>query len=185
MRPSKLWPAAAVVLGAAVAGCSGGSTSPTVPSLGAGTATTVAQTAGSSSGGATPLAKALAYARCMRSHGIPSFPDPVPTPSGGYGFRTAGIDPRAAVFQSATTACEALVPGGWGSPSRQLSPAQQQQWLHWAECIRTHGVADFADPTFSGGGVHVAGGGPGTSPQLQSAMDACRSEMPSAGGLGG
>jgi hypothetical protein len=42
----------------------------------------------------------------------------------------------------------------------------------------------FADPTFSGSEVHVSGGG-SSSPQLQSAMNACKSQMPSAGGLGG
>jgi hypothetical protein len=46
-------------------------------------------------------------------------------------------------------------------------------------------VPDFADPSFSGSEVHISGGGPGSSPQLQSAMEACKSQMPSTGGLGG
>jgi hypothetical protein len=176
MRPSRLWLAAAVVLGGAVAACGAGSKPPTVPSAGAGPATTAAQTA---------LAKADAYSGCMRSHGVANFPDPVLTPSGGYGFRTQGVDPKSSAFQSASQACNALVPGGWGTTGQQLSAAQQQQWLNWASCIRAHGVPDFSDPTFSGGEVHIAGGGPGISSQLQSAMDACRSQLPSTGGLGG
>jgi hypothetical protein len=120
----------------------------------------------------------------MRSHGVSNFPDPVETPGGGYGFRTQGVDPKSSAFQSASEACNALVPGGWGSTGKPLSPAQQQQWLDWAKCIRAHGVPDFADPTFSGDEVHIAGG-EGSSPQLRSAMDACKSQMPSAGGLGG
>jgi len=177
-------PAAAVVLGVAVAACSGGSPSSAVPSAGAGPTTTASQTGGSSSGGTTPLAKALAYSQCMRSHGVPNFPDPVATPSGGYGFRTQGVDPKSSAFQSASEACNALVPGGWGTTGQQLSPAQQQQWLNWAKCIRAHGVADFADPTFSGGEVHITRGEE-SSPQVQSAMDACKAQMPSTGGLGG
>ena len=186
MRSSKLWPAAAIVLGVVVAACSGGSTSPTVPGAGAGQATADAQTRGSSSGATTPLAKALAYSGCMRSHGVANFPDPVLTPSGGYGFRTKGVDPTSSAFQSASQACNALVPGGWGATGHQLSPAQQQQWLNWAKCIRAHGAPTFADPTFSSGGeVHLTGDGAASSPQQQSAMDACKSQMPSTGGLGG
>jgi hypothetical protein len=120
----------------------------------------------------------------MRDHGAPNFPDPVLTPSGGYGYRTTGINPQSAGFQGALQACKAL-PSPWQSTGQQLSPAQQQAWLSWAKCIRAHGVPDFADPTFSGGEVHITGGGAGSSPPPQSAMDACKSQMPSTGGLGG
>ena len=121
----------------------------------------------------------------MRSHGVPNFPDPVLTPSGGYGYRTTGIDPHSAAFQGALQACKAL-PSPWQSTGQQLSPAQQQAWLSWAKCIRAHGVPNFPDPTFSGGGaVQISGAGGSSSPQLQSAMDACKSQMPSTGGLGG
>jgi hypothetical protein len=119
----------------------------------------------------------------MRTHGVTNFPDPVATPSGGYGFRTQGIDPKSSAFQSASQTCNALVPGGWDS-GKQLTPAQQQHWLNWAKCIRAHGVPGFADPTFSGEAVHVTQGD-GSSPQMRSAMDACKTQMPSTGGLGG
>jgi hypothetical protein len=33
--------------------------------------------------------------------------------------------------------------------------------------------------------VQITGGGAGISAQLQSAMDACKSQLPSVGGLGG
>ncbi|HZU71447.1 MAG TPA: hypothetical protein VE990_01630, partial [Acidimicrobiales bacterium] len=163
MGSSKLWSVAAVVAGLAVGGCSGGS--PSAPVASVGRSADSAGGAGSSSvAGATPLARALAYARCMRSHGMAQFPDPVQTPSGGYGFRTTEIDPHSAAFQSASTTCEALVPGGWGDTGRRLSPAQQQAWLDWAACVRANGVADFADPTFAGGEVRISGAGPGSSP---------------------
>ena len=45
--------------------------------------------------------------QCMRSHGVPNFPDPVLTPSGGYGYRTTGIDPNSSGFQGALKACKA------------------------------------------------------------------------------
>ena len=173
MRPSLLWAAAVVALGVTVASCSGGSTDPTVGSAG-----------GSASAGAgSSLAEAVAYSQCIRSHGVPNFPDPVQTPSGGYGYRTPGIDPNSAAFQGAIQACKAL-PSPWNSTGQQLSPAQQQAWLNWAQCIRAHGVPDFPDPTFSGSEVHDSALG-SNSPQLQQAMDACKSQRPSVGGLGG
>jgi hypothetical protein len=125
----------------------------------------------------------VAYSQCIRSHGVPNFPDPVQTPNGGYGYRTVGIDPNSAMFQSALQACKAL-PSPWNSTGQQLSPAQQQAWLKWAKCIRAHGVPDLPDPTFSGSEVHDAGL-ESSSPQVQSAMDACKSQTPSVGGLGG
>ena len=182
MRLSKLWAAAAVTvaLGVTVAGCSGGST---VPTTGSQSTTTAAPAGGSASSGATALAEAVAYSQCIRSHGVPNFPDPVQTPSGGYGYRTIGIDPNSASFRGALQACKAL-PSPWNSTGQQLSPAQQQAWLNWAQCIRAHGLADFPDPTFSGSEVHDSGVG-SNSVQLRQAMDACKSQRPSVGGLGG
>ncbi len=182
MRPSLLWVAAAVASGVAIAACAGEPRSPTVPTAGSQPTTTAASAGGPGSSAQAPLAQAEAYSQCMRGHGVPNFPDPVPTPSGGYGYRTTGIDPRAAAFQGALQACKAL-PSPWQPTGQQLSPGQQQAWLSWAKCIRAHGVPNFHDPTFSGRAVQISGGS--SSPQLPSAMDACRSQMPSTGGLGG
>ena len=184
MRASRLWAAGAVAFGMTVAACSGGPKPPTVPSARAQPTTTAVRAAGPGLSRQTPLAQAEAYSQCMRRHGVPDFPDPVLTPSGGYGYRTAGIDPHSAAFQGALQACRAL-PSPWQSTPRQLSPAQQQAWLSWAKCIRAHGVPNFPDPTFSGNEVQVSGAGASASPQLQSAMAACKSQMPSTGGLGG
>ena len=181
------WAAAAsvaVTLGATVAGCSTGSSPPTVPTAGLGATTTTAPPGASGTSGGTALAQAEAYSRCIRSHGVPSFPDPVRTPSGGFGYRTAGIDPHSAAFQGALRACQGL-PSPWHSTGRQLTPAEQQAWLNWAGCIRAHGVPSFPDPTFSGSAVQIAGSGGPRSPQFQSAMEACKAQMPSAGGIGG
>jgi hypothetical protein len=178
MRRSHLWAAAAVALGVTLAGCSGASTD---PNAGSQSTTTTASAGGSGSSGTSPLAQAVAYSQCMRSHGVSNFPDPVQTPSGGYGYRTAGIDPNSTAFQGALQACKGL-PSPWNSTGQQLTAAQQQAWLNWAACIRSHGVANFPDPTFSGREVHDSGVG-SNSPQLQSAMGACKT--PSVGGLGG
>jgi hypothetical protein len=184
MPTSQRWPAVAIGLILTIAVCAGCSKSPTASSVGT-DPTTASQGGTSSSGSDAQLAAGLAYTQCMRSHGVPNFPDPSLTPSGGYGFRTTGINPQSAVFQGALQACRSLSPHWW-SGSKQLSPTQEQAWLTWAKCIRAHGDPSFADPTFPGGGaVQISGAGGSSSPQMQSAMDACRSQMPTTGGLGG
>ena len=60
-------------------------------------------------GAASVRSADLAYAACMRSHGLGDFPDPsadgvvLITP-------TAGIDPNSAQFRSAQRTCQAIAP---------------------------------------------------------------------------
>jgi hypothetical protein len=52
-------------------------------------------------------AQLLAFARCMRSHGVPSFADPT-----ARGLTLpAGIDANSPSFQAAFQACRRLLPG--------------------------------------------------------------------------
>jgi hypothetical protein len=68
-------------------------------------------------------AKALAYASCIRSHGVPSYPDPVFV--GGSIRETSrvgsGADPTSPLFVAAQKACQSLQPfasdGSTGSSS--------------------------------------------------------------------
>jgi len=55
------------------------------------------------------LAFALKVARCMRSRGYPTYPDPSPSVSSqgsGTRFAGTGIDTRSPRFQTTETACE-------------------------------------------------------------------------------
>lgn len=54
---------------------------------------------------------ALAFARCMRAHGAPSFPDPAFS-GGAPAGSPAGINPQSPAFQSAARVCGA---GGAGN----------------------------------------------------------------------
>jgi hypothetical protein len=50
--------------------------------------------------------KLLSYSKCMRSHGIPDFPDP--SPGGGLSLQSgpgSDLDPHSATFQSASKTC--------------------------------------------------------------------------------
>jgi hypothetical protein len=66
--------------------------------------------------------KMLAYARCMRSHGLPNFPDP--SGQGGFAIgQDSGIDPKSAQFKAAQEACKDLLPG---EPGAQGGPQPVQ-----------------------------------------------------------
>ncbi|HEX4036196.1 MAG TPA: hypothetical protein VHX66_17275 [Solirubrobacteraceae bacterium] len=65
-------------------------------------------------------AQALAFSKCMRSHGITDFPDPQ-TAGGtvrlgvGRGPGAGDLDPNTPLFQDAQKACDSLIPGVPGS----------------------------------------------------------------------
>jgi hypothetical protein len=103
---------------------------------------------------------ALKFAQCMRSHGVPNFPDPG-QPVGGPG---SGINPQAPGFQSAGQRCDKLTnnPQPKGTPA---SASQRRAALASAECMREHGVPGFPDPIPSGGGVEFRVIGAPNSPQ--------------------
>jgi len=51
------------------------------------------------------------FAACMRSHGVPNFPDPG---SGKVTINPGEINPNAPAFKSAVTQCQSLLPRGAG-----------------------------------------------------------------------
>jgi hypothetical protein len=178
-----------------IAGCGGGTKSPTVAHLGSSTSSTpssssAAAGSGSSSlSGGSPGSQAVAFAACMRAHGVPNFPDPQVSTSGNEVKVAVRVTPAITGnphFNSAQQACNKLLPGGGpGKGSgHQISPQEQSQFLKAAACIRTHGIPNFPDPTFSGGGVHVSQQGINLhSPQARAAEEACQALIP--GGLHG
>ncbi len=57
------------------------------------------------------MAQALKFSKCMRSHGVPSFPDPQES---GQNIQIGGpgVDPSSPQFQAAQNDCRSLLPGG-------------------------------------------------------------------------
>lgn len=104
--------------------------------------------------GGDPEASALAYSKCMRSHGLPSFPDPVFGPNGSVAISFGKLDANSPQVKAAEQACKSIVPPDNGA-SQAIPPAQQAAYLRWAACIRAHGLPDFPDPTFTGGSVNM------------------------------
>jgi hypothetical protein len=131
-------------------------------------------------------AQLVKFSQCMRSHGVPGFPDPQLTASGGRGVilngSPGGINPSSPAFQSAQQQCGKLLPNG-GKPRGGAIPAQaKQQALRYSACIRSHGVPGFPDPQFSGGGMRLqltpSSGVNRASPAFQAAQKACGSPFP-------
>lgn len=113
--------------------------------------------------------QAVAYSRCMRTHGVPDFPDPASR--GGLPKVTpqqAGVS--SARFQTAQRACAQLL---------QPSPAEQPQirtgLLNFARCMRAHGIPTWPDPATDRAGqpvFDIPGIDP-EAPRVSNAADAC------------
>jgi hypothetical protein len=54
------------------------------------------------------IAEEIRWARCLRSHGVPGFPDP----NSNGAIDSAKFDPTSPSFQRASTACESRQPSG-------------------------------------------------------------------------
>ena len=128
------------------AGCGGGGGSPGVANTVSSTTTAAATT------GTSPAPSALlAFSQCMRSNGVPSFPDPQHLAGGNVKLTIHGFGTNPAV-QTALNACHQLLPSG--PAGTQQTAAQQRSQLaaelSFAKCMRSHGVARFPDPTAQG-----------------------------------
>jgi hypothetical protein len=160
-------------LAVVAAGCGGGSEASSVAHLGTSTAPTSAGGTGRPSG--SPSAEA--YAKCMRSHGVPRFPDPNST---GQLDASSVANLNSPQGRKAQEICRSLAPRGSGQSTQggSLTPQQQAQLLKFARCMRTHGLPNFPDPTSSG--LSLSGVDP-NSPQFQAAQKTCRSQLPNRG----
>jgi hypothetical protein len=195
-RPQRAWlPDAliaativALVLLAAVA-CTGGS-GPSSASPGGSPA----------AGGSAAAPSAVGYSHCLRSHGVPGYPDP---PSGG---QVPKADPQhlgvsGAQLQAAQRSCAYQYPGNGGALGASLRQCEEtgncpqamvhqvmNSMLSFSRCIRAHGVLNWPDPTIDAEGrpgfnlvpVH---GTNWNSPQIQNKTYQCEHLMPAGGGI--
>ena len=136
----------------------------------------------------------LAFAACMREHGVETFEDPEVGADGsvGFGFRGAGgdEDPFGGVdrdtVRQARNACSELLEGvAIGPGGGQFDTEEfQDRFVEFAACMRGNGV-QMDDPDFSGGfgpgqgGEPREGGGPFgdidlDDPAVQQAFETCQ-----------
>jgi hypothetical protein len=141
--------------------------------------------------GSAASPSALAYSACMRSHGVPGYPDP---DSSGQLPKTDAqlVGVSSTQYQAAQQVCRRLLPTG-GSLQQQeaqcmqsndCTPAMAQQMLDadrkLARCMRSHGVPNFPDPANGGSGgpffpISSVGISEAASrtPQFEATLDRC------------
>lgn len=165
--------AAALSAGLVIAACgnTAGSSSSSGP----------AQTAAYSSIQTQQHNESLRFARCMRSDGVPNFPDP--PGNGSYGVKEFaqqasgktmsidGVPVNAPAFRSAMSKCSQDLPQRPVPTSAQL-PKIRALMVRWAKCIRGHGVPGFGDPTITADGRRIIHG-QFTIPALLTARKTC------------
>ncbi|MGA8461386.1 MAG: hypothetical protein WB800_38735 [Streptosporangiaceae bacterium] len=162
--PGRSWPGKAMMLAAAalaavvVAACSGGSSN-SVTSAG------------------NPNKGALAYARCMRAHGISDFPDP--NAQGGFSAPN-GLNPKAPQYATANNACKSLVGSATPPP---YNPTVVAKLLKYANCMRAHGLSWLPDPNAQGHlDISFPKGSSPNSAQYTAANHTCSADLPGNGG---
>jgi hypothetical protein len=125
----------------------------------------------------------LAFAHCMQTHGVPSFPEP--NSQGVF----SGINRNAPGFQAASNKCRQGLPNDGKPTAAQMAQAVAQA-LAFSRCMRAHGISDFPDPQIRNGGAQISlslRGGPGSdldpnNPRFQAAQTACQAYGPFKGG---
>jgi hypothetical protein len=129
----------------------------------------------------------LAYAQCMREHGI-DMPDPEVSDEGGVNMQLGGDPENMAGLEDAEKACRPALDAAMQADGRRPDPAQEAEMkdraLRFSQCMREHGV-DMPDPVFEDGGrMKMTIGGPDggdgpdpESPAFQEAEKACQPIM--------
>jgi len=147
--------------------------------------------------GSSPPPSAVAFASCMRSHGVPNFPDP-----SGSGALPKTSPQRLKVsssqFQTAQRACQHLLPStvtnsalqqceAAGICTRAETQLMLNAGLRFAGCMRSHGLPKWPDPTSDAQGrvafaisVSKDGFDP-HSPRIEAKANECGHLMPGGG----
>jgi hypothetical protein len=126
----------------------------------AGSGSSAGSSGAANAGASTTSASGVAYSGCMRSHGVPNYPDP--DSSGQLPKSDAHhLGVSSTQLQEAQQACQHLLP----ITGRAINTGSVQQCMmaddcpralvqqvlteerSFAECMRSHGVPNWPDPT--------------------------------------
>jgi hypothetical protein len=148
-------------------------------------------------GGSANHPSAVGFASCMRSHGVPKFPDP--SGSGALPKTTPQqLKVSSSQFQTAQRACQHLLPSAVttntleqceaaGICTRAETQLLLNGGLRFAACMRSHGVPKWPDPTADSQGrvafaisVSKDGFDP-HSQQVETKVNECGHFMPGGG----
>ena len=116
----------------------------------------------------------VSFSDCMRSHGVPTFPDPT---GPDFKYALAPSTPHSPAFGPAYAVCRHLLrDNGASEQNAARSPAQITALLAFVRCLRSHGFPSFPDPSPTGELTHemVARAGINVhQPAVRQAGDAC------------
>lgn len=144
-----------------------------------------------SAANATPGSQLLAFAHCVRRHGVPDFPDPQPGPGNSKFPSAQRLHVSGTQLSTAENACEHLLPAG----TDDQFPAAEVQllltgMLRFSQCMRHHGVPNWPDPSTDSEGrplfllsAHGFTRQQARSPRIVHIQRECQHLLPSA--LGG
>jgi len=122
----------------------------------------------SAGAGGTPTA-AVAYSHCMRTHGVPDFPDPAGQ-AGVPKVTPQQVGVSNARLQAAQSSCAQLL-----QPIQAQQPQIMTGLLKFARCMRAHGIPNWPDPGTDRNGqpvFDIPGIDP-DSPRVSNTADAC------------
>jgi hypothetical protein len=96
--------------------------------------------------------QALAYAKCLRTQGVPNWPDP--SSSGAFDkskltLQQLGVS--ISQLQAAQAACQRLLPNGGERPDQTGLRKLERDAVDFARCMRSHGVPNWPDYTVRDG----------------------------------
>jgi hypothetical protein len=167
---------ASAILALLAAACGGGS-----PSGSGGGSGSPAGSASSPSVGGSAHLKIVAFSHCMRSHGVPRYPDP------SAGQIDVKVDPRIqgpnfgvsnSQFQAAWRACRPVLPVGANDQfPAAMMPQILREMRNFSHCMRAHGVPDWPDPIVNSEGQPGFNASPGQ--QATATVPKCQHLEPS------
>lgn len=159
MTKPRFRPVAALLLAAAmftIAGCASDAGTGNASAAGPG-APASSTTAATGSYQDQVMAWARRFAACVRSHGMPTFPDPVypadAQPSGlKWGFTLFATVDKPILGQAVGGACAGVAAQVPPAPDALRAPdgTTLKHMRQFAACMRQHGLADFPDPKADG-----------------------------------
>jgi hypothetical protein len=146
-------------------------------------------------GGSASSPSAVSYSHCMRSHGVPKYPDP---DSSGTLPKTSAqlLGVSSSQLQVAQRACQHLLPNPAGSLVTRFQQCVatgdcpqtlvrqiMTEMLKFARCMRSHGVPNWPDPTTGRGGAPFFNGSAhginDHAPQIRTKIGECERVTPS------
>jgi hypothetical protein len=134
-------------------------------------------------------AQALAFAKCMRSDGVPQFP--APDAQGNFNnTQIEALQNNNSQADNALHQCRSVLPNaGTGLTVEQIQQIQQQNLrdaVKAAHCMRAHGITNFPDPagTTQASGVNwqplisaIQAGLSLNTPSYEAAFRACNGKL--------